>query len=106
MKRILLDENVPIGLRQHLLADEVETIQHLNLKSTDEAVVVGVAQAYDVLITADKILPFQQNLILMSFQLIVLLSNRIKEILACLEKIEAAIALDVPMVIFKHDNEQ
>jgi hypothetical protein len=76
--RILFDENVPIGVRRFLALHEVRTVVELNwppqlengelLKAAEDA-------AYDVLITSDQNIQYQQNLAGRKLALVVFGSN-------------------------------
>jgi hypothetical protein len=76
--RILFDKNVPVGVRRFLARHEVRTVADLNwplqlengelLKAAEEA-------AYDVLITSDQNIRYQQNLTDRKLALVVLGSN-------------------------------
>lgn len=100
MKRVLLDENVPVALRTHLAEFTVETIHYLKLASCKDHDVLDVADTrYDVLITADKTLRFEQNLASRSVALIVLPTNRLALLLERMKEIRAAILSGKKLVI-------
>lgn len=64
MRRILFDENTPHRLR-HTLGDafEVETVQYRGWDSERNGDLLRLAEpAFDVLLTTDRSLPYQQNL--------------------------------------------
>jgi predicted nuclease of predicted toxin-antitoxin system len=92
MKRILLDENVPVSLSKYLKDHDVRTINQLKLKASNDATVLRTASAdFDVLITADKTLRFEQNLAVQSVSLIILPTNRLAGILERIDDINAAL---------------
>ncbi len=63
MKRILLDENLPRKLRQELPEFIVRTVQEERWTSYDNGeLLVRAQEKFDVLLTADRRLQFQQNL--------------------------------------------
>jgi hydroxymethylbilane synthase len=76
--RILFDKNVPVGVRLFLASHEVRTVVELNwppqlengelLKAAEDA-------AYDVLLTSDQNIRYQQNLTGRKLALVVLGSN-------------------------------
>jgi hypothetical protein len=76
--RILFDKNVPVGVRLFLAPHEVRTVVELNwppqlengelLKAAEDA-------AYDVLITSDQNIRYQQNLTGRKLALVILGSN-------------------------------
>ena len=61
--RLLLDESLPRGLKQHLLVHEVETVseQGWTGKSNGELLRLA-ADDFDAFLTADQNLEYQQNL--------------------------------------------
>jgi predicted nuclease of predicted toxin-antitoxin system len=100
MKRILLDENVPVSLRTYLKDFEVRTINQLKLNGSGDASVLAVASAdFDVLITADKTLRFEQNLAKHPISIIVLPTNRLAGIMDRIEDIRDAAALDCTLTV-------
>lgn len=76
--RILLDKNVPVGVRHFLVSHEVRTIEEMKwppqlengelLRSAEEA-------GFHVLVTSDQNIEYQQNLANRKLALIVLGSN-------------------------------
>ena len=76
--RILLDKNVPVGVRHFLVSHEVRTIEEMKwppqlengelLRSTEEA-------GFHALVTSDQNIKYQQNLTNRKLALIVLGSN-------------------------------
>ena len=76
--RILFDKNVPVGVRRFLTEHEVRTVVDMNwpsqlengelLKSAEEA-------AFDVLVTSDQNIQYQQNLARRKLALVALGSN-------------------------------
>ncbi len=76
--RILFDKNVPIGVRQFLQEHEVQTLMsmgwHPQLEN-GELLRAAEAAAFDVVITADQNIAYQQNLTNRRLALVVLGSN-------------------------------
>jgi hypothetical protein len=61
--RLLLDENLPRSLKSLLIPHEVKTVQELGWGSISNGDLVAKADGmFDVLLTADKNLRYQQNL--------------------------------------------
>lgn len=61
--RVLLDENVPVGLAPELTGHEVETVSGLGWSGAKNSELLRRASGqFDVLVTMDQNLPFQQNL--------------------------------------------
>ncbi len=96
MARVLIDACLPARLRKGLPGHEVATAHHLGWENLDDAELLrAMSGRFDVLITADKSLPLQQNEARAKVAVIVLRSPRIRlddllpalpEILAVLEK--------------------
>ncbi len=76
--RILFDKNVPVGVRRFLLKHEVHTVVdlkwHPQLENGD---LLNAAEAagFDVIITADQNIRYQQNLTGRKLALVVIGSN-------------------------------
>ena len=63
MRKVLFDENMPRLLRLDLPEFEVRTVQEENWSGLKNGVLLRQAQGrFDVLVTADKRLEFQQNI--------------------------------------------
>lgn len=60
--RVLLDEDIPIGLRLYFRSEvEVETVEYRGWKGLKNGELLRVAQRhFDVLVTMDDNLPYQQ----------------------------------------------
>ncbi|MFN0036363.1 MAG: DUF5615 family PIN-like protein [Saprospiraceae bacterium] len=61
--RLLLDENLPMRLRKELPGQEVFTVNYMGWagKKNGELLALMLQEGFDVLITFDKNLQFQQN---------------------------------------------
>jgi predicted nuclease of predicted toxin-antitoxin system len=100
--RILLDENVPIALRHQLSGHAVKTIAYLKLKSApDLDVLKQASDNFDVLITADQNMIFQQNVSKVAARLIILPSTRINQIMQCLPEVLLALQSDEKIILIK-----
>src|SRR5580700_7040839 len=64
MSRLLLDANMPHGLRGLLIADQVETAHHMGWDRLTNGDLLTAAEAggFEVFITADRNIRYQQNL--------------------------------------------
>jgi hypothetical protein len=62
--RVLLDEDLPLGLTRHLSPHQAEHVSKLGWKglSNGDLLRDAVAAGFDVLLTGDAHLPFQQDL--------------------------------------------
>lgn len=76
--RILLDHNVPAGVRAFLAKHEVRTIVEMEWPpqlENGELLKAAEAAAFDALVTSDQNIPYQQNLAGRRLALVVLGSN-------------------------------
>jgi hypothetical protein len=76
--RILFDKNVPVGVRRFLALHEVRTVVELNWPlqlENGELLDAAEDAAYDVLITSDQNIRYQQNLTGRKLALVVFDSN-------------------------------
>ena len=63
MKKVLLDENLPQPLRERLLEFEVFTVGYMEWSGIQNGELVSLIDGdFDVLVTGDKNLRYQQNL--------------------------------------------
>jgi predicted nuclease of predicted toxin-antitoxin system len=61
--RLLLDESLPRGLKSFLVGHDVSTVQEMGWAGTSNGKLLQLAQAeFEVFITADQNLQYQQNL--------------------------------------------
>lgn len=99
MKRVLLDENLPRKLRRDLPEFFVRTVQEENWTSFANGELLGRAQdRFDVLLTADRRLQFQQNLARFNIGVVVILtvSLQYSRIRVAIEEIRRALAVAEP----------
>ena len=76
--RILFDNNVPVGVRDFLTKHEVHTIVEMNWPpqlENGELLKVAEAARFDMLVTSDQNIRYQQNLASRRLALVVLGSN-------------------------------
>lgn len=64
MLRVLLDQNVPIGVRRVLDHHDVSTAHHLDWHELRNGDLIAAAEAalFDVMVTCDRGIKYQQNL--------------------------------------------
>ena len=104
MKRVLLDENLPRKLRRDLPEFAVRTVQEENWRSLANGELLGRAQdRFDVLLTADRRLQFQQNLSRFNIGVVVILTTSLqyRRIRAAIEAIHDALAAVEPGQLFQ-----
>ena len=76
--RILFDKNVPVGVRRFLYGHDVRTFVEMQLVpqiENGELLKAGEALGFDVLVTSDQNIRYQQNLTGRKLALVVLGSN-------------------------------
>ena len=76
--RILFDHNAPRQLRRHLVGHDVDLAEERGWAALDNGALLDRAEeaGYEVVITADRNMPYQQNIASRSLALIVLGANR------------------------------
>ncbi len=76
--RILFDKNVPVGVRRFLVKHEVLTVVEMNWPSqleNGELLNAAEAAAFELMVTSDQNIRYQQNLTGRKLALVVLGSN-------------------------------
>jgi len=94
--RILLDECVPQPLRKELSGHDVRTIGEMVWagKKNGELLVLMAGAGFEVLLTVDQNLRFQQNLAASGVAVVVMAasSNRLADLLPLVPAVEAALS--------------
>ena len=94
MKRVLFDEHLPRLLRRKLLEFEIRTVQEEGWGSSKNGALLRLAEkAFDVLLTADRRMKYQQTLTSFSIGVVVIDTPRLRlEVIeSALEEIRAAL---------------
>ena len=90
--RVLLDEGVPDIIQKHLKHLSIATVQELGWRGIRNGDLLDLmAGRFQLLITTDKNLPFQQNLLKRQISVIGLPSNRIGILKRLMPRIALAI---------------
>lgn len=77
--KILIDENVHHGLRKLLVGHEVHSVQYLGWAGVKNGTLLDLADGkYDVLLTLDSNILYQNNLANRSISVITLISPKIR----------------------------
>jgi hypothetical protein len=101
--RILLDECVPRPLRKHFPAHHVATIPDMGWagKKNGELLAAMLAANFDLLLTVDQNLKFQQNLSAAKVAVVVMVasSNRLNDLLPLVPAVELALTASKPGTI-------
>jgi len=91
--RVLLDECTPRFLKGRLPGHNVSTVQEVGWAGLKNGNLLAAADGnFDLFITTDKNLRFQQNLKKYSFAVVLLPSNRLAIVLGLITEIEAAVS--------------
>ncbi len=98
--RILLDESVPRLVKTRLPALDIRTVQEMGWAGTKNGVLLALAEAqFNVFVTADKRLRYQQNLKDKQLAIVVLPSNQAPIVAALLPIIEHVLQTIQPGMI-------
>ncbi len=95
---VLFDQGTPIGIRQSLREHTVKTASEQGWSTllNGQLLLAAEEAGFDVLLTTDTSLPFQQNLAGRKLAVVVLSKNRWKLIRRALPQIAAAVAAAKP----------
>ncbi len=89
--KVLLDECLPIDFRHRLPGHEVHTAEWAGFKSLKNGRLLQEAEnaGYDVLLTVDQGVPYQQNLVKRKIAILVICSrtNQMEDLLPVIEAI-------------------
>jgi hypothetical protein len=92
VKKVILDENLPVDLRLHLSDFSVFTVSYLGWGGVQNGDLIKlVEQEFEVFVTGDKKLRYQQNLRSRRVAIIELPDTRLAAIQTYLEEIRQAI---------------
>ncbi|MGH9621152.1 MAG: hypothetical protein ACRD45_15785 [Bryobacteraceae bacterium] len=91
--RIFLDNSIPAGLRRYLSHHQVVTAANQRWEELENGELLRLVEGagFDVMITADQDLEYQQNLRNRKIALVVLGSNRWAYMQKCVPEIVAAV---------------
>ena len=93
-KRVLLDECLPRNLKISLPGHDVRTVPEAGWASKENGELLSLAAAqYDVFVTVDRNLAFQQNLGRLPIAVVVLVArgNRLRDLLPLVPALQRAI---------------
>ena len=93
--RVLLDANLPHDLRHHIVGHHVETARYAGLNNLDDGPLLDpMTGRFDVLVTADKNIAYQQLLSGRAFGVIVLRAstNRIHDLVPIVPNLLSALS--------------
>jgi hypothetical protein len=93
--RLLLDESVPAKFRRSLPSHHVRTVVEMGWSGVKNGKLLALAASdFDVFVTVDKSLPYQQNISALPLALVVLdaASNELSYLLPLVPALERALA--------------
>ena len=93
MRRILLDEGVPVGVRPHLPGFSVDTAAEAGWAGLVNGALIDAAEraGYEIMVTCDQNIRYQQNLARRRIALVVLETNHWVTIRAAVGTVTAAV---------------
>jgi len=90
--RILFDQGTPLPLKEHLLGHEVQTAFRLGWSKLKNGELLAAAErSFDLFITTDQQIRYQQNLTGRRLAVLVLLSSSWPRIKLCIPQIQIAV---------------
>lgn len=100
--RILFDQGTPLPLKAHLLKHTVTTVYELGWSSLKNGELLAAAEgAFDVFITTDQQIRYQQNLAGRELAILVLLTTSWPRIKTCIPQIQDAVDKMTPGEYFE-----
>jgi len=92
MRRVLVDECLPVQLHQWLEGFEVRTVAFMGWKGKRDRELLAAARGrFDVLLTSDRFLPCEHDLAHYGLGLVLLTTNRSREVKRLVPAIAAAL---------------
>ncbi|BDA74470.1 hypothetical protein Cyan7822_1092 [Rivularia sp. IAM M-261] len=86
--KIILDENLPKALKRYLSAYDVTTVQEQGWAGVKNGELMArIEGSYDIFITSDKNIKYQQNLTGRTIAILELPTNRLKVLETLIDKI-------------------
>ena len=91
--KILLDHNAPHGLRRALMDHDVQTAEYLGWETLRNGDLIrnAVQDGYEMIITCDQSIRFQQNLLRQPIKLLTITTNDWETIRASISLVRQAI---------------
>ena len=90
--RILIDENLPRYLKRVLSKYDVQTVQDMGWHGVKNGTLLNFAESvFDIFLTADKNLPYQQNLSERQLSIVVFPSNKLSVVKSIEEQLKVEI---------------
>jgi hypothetical protein len=103
--KVLLDENLPHDLRHHIVDHQVFTVRYMGWSGVKNGLLLANAASagFDLLITMDNGVPYQQNLATLPISIMTLSapSNDIDDLMPLLPQIHKALASLLPRTVVR-----
>ena len=98
MPRLLLDTNMPRGMRSLLSGHDVKTARQMGWETLTNGDLLAAAEAagFDAMVTADRNIPYQQNLSGRKIALIELSTSHWETIRDNIDEVRVAISAAMP----------
>lgn len=92
--RILIDECLPVALRRIFKGEDARTVEHMGWKGLTNGRLLAAAETegFDVLVTADQGIPWQQDMAGRKLALVLVPTLRLKELLALADDLRLGVA--------------
>ena len=94
--KVLLDEDMPRQLKRDLVGHDISTVREMGWNGIKNGILLGLAVSagFEVLLTIDRSIPYQQNLSTVRLAVIILAlrNNRLATIRSMVPDILAALA--------------
>lgn len=95
--KLLFDHCVPQPLRKRLLAEEIRTCAEEGWDDLDNGRLLAAAEArFDVFLTSDQNLVYQQNLTKRRIAIVILPTNHLPTLLGLVQQIQEALSEATP----------
>ena len=92
MRRVLVDECLPVQLRQWLEGFDVRTVAFMGWKGKRDGELLAAAKGmFDVLLTNDRFLPREHDVARHGLGVVLLTTNRLREVEQLVPQIAAAL---------------
>jgi len=101
--KVLLDEMLPIGLRELLPGHDVHSAAHAGLTGMSNGALIraAVSDSFDVLVTLDRGIPHQQNLARYSLGFVLIEHNDVDLVRPYADRLRAAIETAAPGTVVR-----
>jgi predicted nuclease of predicted toxin-antitoxin system len=97
MRRMLIDECLPVQLHRALAGFDARTVSFMGWSSWSDAEILRASsEQFDILLTGDRALPFENDLASLSLAVVVIAETRRRLVVAKIQTIAAALHAACP----------